>query len=96
MARPGTDHSLCRPPELRVGALEEALQLLVVEGASNPAIAEHLYLSRKTIEHHVSNALAKLGVRNRTELAAWLYTTHTRTTVDRFLRWTRWTGDNVW
>jgi DNA-binding CsgD family transcriptional regulator len=42
---------------------------LVVEGASNPEIATHLFLSRKTVERHVSNALAKVGARNRTELA---------------------------
>jgi DNA-binding NarL/FixJ family response regulator len=43
---------------------------LVASGASNPEIAKELYLSRKTIERHVSNALAKLGARNRVELAA--------------------------
>jgi DNA-binding CsgD family transcriptional regulator len=42
---------------------------LVTEGASNPEIAAELFLSRKTVERHVSNALAKVGARNRTELA---------------------------
>ena len=43
---------------------------LVAAGASNPEIAARLFLSRKTVERHVSNALRKLGARNRAELAA--------------------------
>lgn len=43
---------------------------MVAAGASNPEIAASLFLSRKTVERHVSNILAKLGVDNRTQLAA--------------------------
>jgi DNA-binding CsgD family transcriptional regulator len=49
---------------------EQVIAHLIAGGASNPEIAERLFLSRKTVERHVSNVLRKAGVRNRAELAA--------------------------
>jgi len=51
---------------------EREIADLVAAGASNPEIAKVLFLSRKTVERHVTHILAKLGARNRVELAALL------------------------
>jgi DNA-binding NarL/FixJ family response regulator len=49
---------------------EQEIARLIAAGASNPEIAQQLFLSRKTVERHVSNVLKKVGVRNRAELAS--------------------------
>jgi len=49
---------------------EREVAHLVADGASNREVAETLLVSPKTVERHVTNILAKLGLRNRTELAA--------------------------
>ena len=43
---------------------------LVAEGLTNREIADRLFLSRDTVHSHVSNALRKLALRSRVELAA--------------------------
>lgn len=43
---------------------------LMVEGLSNGEIAERLFLSKKTVEHHVSAIFTKLGVDSRSRAIA--------------------------
>ena len=48
---------------------ERQVLTLIVEGMTNKEIAKQLSLSPGTVRVYVSNILAKLGVRNRTEAA---------------------------
>jgi DNA-binding NarL/FixJ family response regulator len=45
---------------------------LVSDGLSNPQIAARLYMSRGTVKAHLARIFTKLGMSNRTELAAFL------------------------
>ena len=49
---------------------ETRVALLVARGLSNRDIAAALFVSPRTVEHHVSSVLRKRGLRSRTELAA--------------------------
>ena len=49
----------------------EVLDLLS-HGLSNADIGGRLFISAKTVEHHVGRILSKLGLRNRAEAAAWV------------------------
>src|SRR4051794_31327799 len=51
---------------------EREVVRLAASGEPNRDIAKTLFLSPKTVERHVTNALRKVGARNRTELTALL------------------------
>jgi DNA-binding CsgD family transcriptional regulator len=53
------------PSELRVARL-------AAQGASNPEIAQALFLTRRTVETHLTHAYQKLGISSREALAAML------------------------
>ena len=48
---------------------EHDILVLLSEGRSNREIAQHLYLSEKTVKAHLAAIFRKLGVTNRTQAA---------------------------
>jgi two-component system response regulator DevR len=57
-------------------AQERRVLALLSEGRTNREIGDLLHLAEKTVKNYVSNVLAKLGMRSRTQAA--LYTTERR------------------
>lgn len=59
-----------RDDPLGLTARERMVYALICQGLGNRAIAERLHRSERTVEHHVSALLGKLGVTSRAEAIA--------------------------
>jgi DNA-binding NarL/FixJ family response regulator len=54
---------------------EEQVLLTIARGRTNAEIAGELHISLSTVKTHVASLMAKLGARNRVEVAMWAYET---------------------
>jgi DNA-binding NarL/FixJ family response regulator len=54
---------------------EEEVLLAVAQGLTNVEIADSLHISLSTVKTHLASLMAKLGARNRVEIAMWAYET---------------------
>ena len=56
-------------------AREEEVLLTVARGLTNSEIADELHISLSTVKTHLASLMAKLGARNRVEIAMWAHET---------------------
>ncbi|MFJ8962255.1 response regulator [Lentzea sp. NPDC102401] len=54
---------------------EEQVLAAVAGGRTNSEVAQELYITLSTVKSHIASLMAKIGVRNRVEMAIWAYET---------------------
>jgi two-component system nitrate/nitrite response regulator NarL len=69
MTGSGRRENLTANPLDELTEREHQVLELVASGLSNKEIGQQLFLSEKTVKHHMTNILGKLQVRNRVEAA---------------------------
>jgi DNA-binding NarL/FixJ family response regulator len=62
---------LISQPEVGLTPREREVVALVAQGCSNREIADRMVISERTAENHVQHVLNRLGLRSRTQIAAW-------------------------
>lgn len=69
------NHSLNDKEIKRYDFLDKELQIIkyIAEGLTNKEISEKLYLSEGTIKNNITNILAKLNLRDRTQIAIFAF-----------------------
>jgi DNA-binding NarL/FixJ family response regulator len=61
------------PPEAPLSERETEVVRSIGKGRTNHEIAAELFISLSTVKSHLANIQAKLGLRNRVEVAAWAW-----------------------
>jgi DNA-binding NarL/FixJ family response regulator len=54
---------------------EEQILAAVARGRTNSEVADEFYVTLSTVKTHIASLMAKLGARNRVEIAMWAYET---------------------
>jgi DNA-binding NarL/FixJ family response regulator len=67
------DRSAARQPAQPLSQRELDVVRLVALGRTNAEISAELYLALSTVKTHLGSVQAKLGARNRVEIAAWAW-----------------------
>ena len=68
----GNEHQGSKMPNLTdLTARELEILQLVITGKTNKAIASKICISQKTVEFHLDNIYAKIGVRTRLMAGVW-------------------------
>ncbi|GAA2858178.1 response regulator transcription factor [Streptosporangium fragile] len=62
-----------RRPAQPLSERETEVVRAIARGRTNQEIAAELFISLSTVKGHVSTIMAKLGVRNRVEIASWAW-----------------------
>jgi DNA-binding NarL/FixJ family response regulator len=65
-------HDVAQPVDPLTDREEEVLVLLA-HGRTNAEIASELFIGLSTVKSHIASLMAKLGVRNRVEIAMWAH-----------------------
>jgi DNA-binding NarL/FixJ family response regulator len=71
--RPNGSSSSTRPRHAGLTEREDAILRAVARGLSNQAIARELWVTEQTVKFHLHNVYRKLGVKNRTEAARYVF-----------------------
>ena len=61
---------------VKMASREEDIVVTVANGRTNTEIADELHISLSTVKTHLASVMAKLGARNRVEIAMWAYETN--------------------
>lgn len=67
------DLGATRSPSRELSEREREVLVHVAAGETNRQVADALSISQHTVDRHLENIFAKLGVRNRTAAAAWAH-----------------------